>query len=188
VAPDSSAAPLIEGSAAPVIPAEVQRETQVELERAHDLLAAGKLERAITVLEESLRSHPDAEVATALGELRTIRRSSKRLQRRPRDPYAHYELGRALFAQECGPQALKHLEQACRLRPSWLDAHLLRAYELHWEGRWREAEAAYQTVLAIDPIHQIARRGLTAVRAYQSPDALMGDGDLPGQYLSSAAN
>jgi Flp pilus assembly protein TadD len=114
-------------------------------------------------------------VAAALTELRTIRRSRKRLQRQPRDPYTHFELGRALFAQERGEEALGHLEQACRLRPSWLEPHLLRAYELHWQGRWREAEAAYQTVLSLEPAHAIARRGLGAVRLGQSPAALMPD-------------
>lgn len=145
----------------------------LDLSAVNALVEAGKIERAISIIEHALRTHPDTEKAVVLDELRTIRRSRKRLQRRPRDPYAHFELGRALFAQECGQEALKHLEQACRLRPTWLEPHLLRAYELHWEKRWKEAEAAYQAVLSLDPNHSVARRGLNAVRLGQPPDALM---------------
>jgi tetratricopeptide (TPR) repeat protein len=144
-----------------------------ELAQAQDLLAAGKLARAIGLLEQSLHRYPDAEVATALDELKTIRRARKRLQRHPADPQAHFELGRALFAQELGEEALEHLRLVCRARPTWLEPRLLCAYEWHWRGRWREAEAAYLAVLAIDPAHVVARRGLTAVRLGQTPDALV---------------
>jgi Flp pilus assembly protein TadD len=146
---------------------------QEELARAQKLLAAGKVTRAITVLEASVRDNPDTELVATLGDLRTIQRASKRLQRHPNDPRAHFEIGRALFSQEQGPRALDHLDTACHLRPGWAEAHLLRAYELHWEGRWPEAEAAYGAVLALDPTHAVARRGLLAVRAYQPPDALV---------------
>jgi tetratricopeptide (TPR) repeat protein len=162
--------------------APVPRTSRVELERASELFVAGKIERAITTLEVSLRGYPDEEVATTLDELRTIRRARKRLQRRPNDPQAHFDLGRALFAQEYGSAALPHLETACRLRPAWLEAHLLRAYELHWQSRWREAEAAYQAALAIDPAHAVARRGLTAVRVCQPPNALVVGHEPPGHY------
>ena len=152
---------------------------QAELARAQDLVAAGKLDRAIGVLEASLHSHSDEELIIALEELRTIRRARKRLQRHPEDAQAHFDLGRALFAQERGCEALIHLEQACRLRPCWTEAHLVRAMELHWQGRWREAAAAYKTVLTLDPAHLVARRGLTTVRMCQPPDALLSSQDLP---------
>ena len=147
--------------------------SQEEMARAQKLLAAGKVTRAISVLEASVRDHPDTELVASLSDLRTIQRASKRLQRHPNDPRAHFEIGRALFSQEQGPRALDHLDTACHLRPSWAEAHLLRAYELHWEGRWPEAEAAYNAVLALDPTHAVARRGLLAVRTYQPPDALV---------------
>lgn len=149
-----------------------------ELAHAQRLLATGKVNRAISALEARLRVAPDAEVAASLSDLETIQRAGKRLQRHPRDPRAHFDLGRALFSQEQGPRALDHLAIVCHLRPSWLEAHLLRAYELHWEGRWREAESAYQAVLQLDPAHIIARRGLLAVRVCQPPDALMLPHDL----------
>jgi tetratricopeptide (TPR) repeat protein len=158
------------------------RASRLDLARAGELVAAGKVERAITTLEASLRDYPDEEVATTLEELRTIRRARKRLQRRSNDAQAHFDLGRALFAQERGSEALPHLEIACRLRPAWLDAHLLRAYELHWQSRWREAEAAYQAALTLDPGHVVARRGLTAVRVCQPPDALLANYAPPGHH------
>jgi tetratricopeptide (TPR) repeat protein len=162
-------------ASAPALPT-----SQEELERAQKLLAAGKVTRAISVLEARVRDDPDAELVATLGDLRTIQRASKRLQRRPNDPRAHFEIGRALFSQEQGPQALGHLDTACHLRPGWLEAHLLRAYELHWEARWQEAEAAYTAVLALDPTHAVARRGRLAVRAYQPPDALIANESVNG--------
>jgi cytochrome c-type biogenesis protein CcmH/NrfG len=153
--------------------------SQADLARAQALAAVGKLDRAIGVLETSLRSWPTEEMATVLEELRTIRRARKRLQRHPDDAQAHFELGRALFAQERGGEALVHLERACRLRPGWPEAHLVRAMELHWQGRWHEAAAAYQTVLALDPAHRVARRGLTAVGLRQPPETLMPSQDFP---------
>jgi cytochrome c-type biogenesis protein CcmH/NrfG len=127
------------------------------------------------------------EIDTTTEEQQVIRRARKRLKRRPNDARAHLELGRALFAQERGAEALPHLEQACRLRPAWLDAHLLRAFELHWQGRWREAEAAYRRVLALEPTHAVARRGLLAVRLCQPPDALLpNDGLAAGSVPASA--
>jgi tetratricopeptide (TPR) repeat protein len=189
--PDAPAAAGI-GTNAPVTTEAVSRPevpapppSQAALARAQALAAAGKLDRAIAVLEMSLRTCPTEEVATVLEELRTIRRASKRLQRHPDDAQAHFELGRALFAQERGGEALVHLERACRLRPGWPEAHLVRAMELHWQGRWREAAAAYQTVLALDPAHPVARRGLTAVGLCQAPEALMPSQDLSaGPHVS----
>lgn len=160
-------------------PAVVAARSQEDLARAQKLLAAGKVSRAIAVLEARLRLQPDAEVAVMLADLRVIHRASKRLRRYPDDPQAHFELGRALFAQEQGPRALDHLTAACRRRPDWLEAHLLRAYELHWQGRWQEAEGAYQTVLSLDPTHAMARRGLLAVRVCQPPEALILPHELP---------
>lgn len=113
------------------------------------------------------------EAAAVSIEEKVIARARKRLRRKANDPEAHFELGRALFAREEGAAALPHLERACRLRPSWLEAHLLCAYELHWQGRWREAEEAYGRVLRIDPLHAPARRGRLAVQLCQPPDALL---------------
>jgi tetratricopeptide (TPR) repeat protein len=181
-----AAPPAIPADASPSAstPAPAAPGSREDLARAQKLLAAGKVTRAIALLEARLRLQPDAEVAAMLGDLRAIHRASKRLQRHPDDPQAHFELGRALFAQEQGPQALAHLDAACRRRPDWLEAHLLRAYELHWEERWQEAEAAYQAVLSLDPTHTLARRGLLAVRVCQSPAALILPHELPGEPAS----
>jgi Flp pilus assembly protein TadD len=159
--------------------------SQEQVTRAQRLLAAGKVTRAISLLEAHLRSQPDADIAATLSDMRTIQRAGKRLQHHPDDPRAHLDMGRALFAQEQGPLALDHLSTACQKRPAWLEAQLLRAYELHWEERWQEAEAAYQAVLAIDPVHAVARRGLLAVRVCQSPEALMPLHDAPPTGMSS---
>lgn len=113
------------------------------------------------------------EAAAVSIEAKVIARARKRLRRNANDPEAHFELGRALFAREEGAAALPHLERAGHLRPNWLEAHLLCAYELHWQGRWREAEEAYGRVLRIDPLHAQARRGRLAVQLCQPPAALL---------------
>lgn len=130
-------------------------------------------------LSGALDAESAIEAAAVSIEEKIIGRARKRLRRNANDPEAHFELGRALFAREEGAAALPHLERACHLRPSWLEAHLLCAYELHWQGRWHEAEEAYGRVLRIDPLHAPARRGRLAVQLCQPPAALLAATEPP---------
>ncbi len=72
-------------------------------------------------------------------------------QAAPAGASAHHGAGLALAAMGRHPEALEHLQAACRLRPAWAAAHFNRGLVLRALGRREEALAAYREAASLDP-------------------------------------
>jgi len=91
------------------------------------------------------------------------------VQEFPGDAAAHVYLANALLASQAGPAAEKEagrlLKQALALQPDAPAPRLAEAALLVSQGRFEEALAQYDTVLARDPGHAVAAAG--RVRAHE---------------------
>ena len=88
--------------------------------------------------------------------------------------YAHYLMARVLYpVRGRRTQALRHAESARELDPNQADVHnLLGVVHRALEQR-QEAERAYRTALAIDPMHALARSNLALLQLGRSPGETM---------------
>lgn len=78
----------------------------------------------------------------------------------PSNPYYQLSLGEACLRVGDWPQAIRHLQRACELKPDLVEAlcQLASAYESF--GKGEAALPVYEKVLSIDRDHLVARAGL----------------------------
>ena len=108
--------------------------TSQTLAQAAELVGREDWARAQRLLEEATRRDPDRELASYLDEIRALRRTRRRLVRRPRDAALHVELGRLYFGLELGSQAAEELRRALELEPTMAEAHFYLALEHLFRG------------------------------------------------------
>ena len=108
--------------------------TSQTLAQATELVGREDWARAPRLLEDATRRDPDRELASYLDEVRALRRTRRRLVRRPRDAALHVELGRLYFGLELGSQAAEELRRALLLEPTLAEAHFYLALEHLFRG------------------------------------------------------
>lgn len=91
------------------------------------------------------------------------------LDRNPSSWMAHNNLGKLLIETN-PPDALKHFDEALRLRPGTAEAWNNRGRILHGAGRVRDAIADYRKAIALDPAVGSAHNNL-CVALFSSGDA-----------------
>ena len=142
------------------------------------MLTQGNARDAVANYEEALRLNPDyAERRT--GEpckrsycFRAARRmrfgtTRKRCGSIPIDAEAHDNLGIALAQAGRLPEAMKHWEEALRLKPDDVEAHMNLGKALEGQGRVPEAIEHYQQALKLRPDFAPAKNALTRLEAGQ---------------------
>lgn len=167
---------------------ESARQAWEETPKAKGLAAAraGQVGLAIKLLEQARRQAPalDRDLEDHLRELRAIRRLEQRLERRPNDAALLLELGRALFAQERGDDALASFRKAAEVAPRHAEAHALIGLELHFRGDYAAAGEAYRRALQLDPWQPLARQFLADAESASHP----GSGTSAGSSMDSQAS
>jgi len=139
----------------------------------HELVGMGKLDEARASLVEAIRLKPDIGAAHAdLGAIagahsefgEAERQLGEAIRLEPANADAQNNLCWVLL-QERREDALSHCDEALRLKPDLLEAHLNRGRALAALGKNAEAEAEFQRVLAADPNRDDARTELEHLRA-----------------------
>lgn len=114
------------GVAAPQAAAVEQRDPAGELSKARELIAAGSLEEAVSLLR-------------------------RLVQRRPRDADAQLLLGTALALLPRRSEALEALNEAVRLRPDFAPGHNALGMALSRFVELEAARQAFERAIALDP-------------------------------------
>lgn len=97
------------------------------------------------------------------------------VEKRPQNPRAHYNLGVFLVKEGARQQAIRHFEEAVRLKPDYAMAYNNLGNTLLLEsGRGQEASACFQRAIELDPDFAEAHNnlGTLLVRAGRLPEAL----------------
>jgi tetratricopeptide (TPR) repeat protein len=82
------------------------------------------------------------------------------VEKLPTNPRAHYNLGVALDQAKAVPDAIRHYEEAIRLKPGYVEAHNNLADDLQLVGRLPEALAQIQEAVRLKPDDAEARYNL----------------------------
>jgi tetratricopeptide (TPR) repeat protein len=112
---------------------------RVLCEKAHPLLAAGKLESAAALIDRLERQHPNyAETWLLVGRLQLLRKNPaaaetafrKHLELNPQSAQGYFQCGLSLLALERFPDAANAFEQATKLKPDFGPAYFNRGVAL----------------------------------------------------------
>jgi tetratricopeptide (TPR) repeat protein len=137
--------------------------------RAADALVAEAMQhvqrrrwgRAQRVLEAAVREGAGEEALQLLDDVRTVRRCLRQLDRWPRDPQLHLELGRRYFSLELGDEALDALSQAVALQSDLAEGHVYLALEHLFRGEhelacrcWERAKELNPSLPAFDVVRE----------------------------------
>jgi tetratricopeptide (TPR) repeat protein len=115
---------------------ELQTGTRARLNRVNGLLNAGRVPDAVLLIKQILRDDPTSDLA-------------------------NMALGRALWQQRDYVSTEKAMAEATRLRPEFIDAHLLRADALLMLERTDEAIASCRAAIKLNPAHALAYYSLS---------------------------
>jgi len=107
--------------------------------------------RAQRALEELVRRDAECEAGAYLAEVRAVRRCLRQLNRRPRDPQLHLELGRLYFGLELGDEALHEFKQVVQIEPSLAEGHFYLAVEYLFRGDEEAARGACERARQLNP-------------------------------------
>lgn len=145
---------------------------------ANDLLAAGKLDKAIEHYKKALEESPDNaathnNLGIALERKKTtaekklaIEHYRKAIESRPDFAEAHYNLANAIEATQ-KQQAQTHYIKAIESRPDFVAAHVGLSASLLRDGRVKAAEAGFREILKMAPTHAKTLRLLGSELAKQ---------------------
>jgi serine/threonine-protein kinase len=180
--------------------------TLVLLGRA--LAGAGRLSKAVEVLQEGQRRHPgdfwlNQNLASSLMRAQPARTAEAvsfyraALALRPHSPAVHVHLGIALYEQGELPEAVAAYRKALALKPDYAPAHNNFGLVLAKQGKLPGAVGAYQKAIAFDPKLALAYSNLglalsrqgklpEAVGAYQKAIAIKPDFAPAHNYLALA--
>jgi tetratricopeptide (TPR) repeat protein len=134
-----------------------------------DLLAAGKVDDAITHFRNALRIEPeDADSHYSLGTAllqkgsidEAIAEFQGALQIEPGDADAHYNLAAAFRQEGKLDEAIAHYQSALQFKPDNAEAHYNLAVALRQEGRVDEAITHYEAALKLKPDNADAENNL----------------------------
>ncbi len=118
-------------------------EVQNELAEARELLAAGSIDSAVSLLRQLIAKHPE-------------------------NPDAHLLLGSSLALAPRQSEAIAELRRAIELRPSFPQAHNTLGMALARFGEPQAAQEAFQRALELDPELAEAHANLGLVLAQQA--------------------
>ena len=135
------------------------------------LLMQGRVQEAVGILEDAVRSSHDPETETQLAiALRRCGRAAEALQvlkravkRRPPFPAAFHELGFLLVKLDHSDEAIKVLERGIALLPDDADLASQLGYVFEARNDRAKARAAFTRALSISPRHPSALLGLAGV-------------------------
>ncbi len=115
------------------------------LKESQELVARGRIHKALRAVDELLRLDPSHSDAIRLRDsLRLLERREKRRFREPRSTQAQLEAGFSYLAHNRNREAIAALTQAGRLSPELHLAHLLLGVAFHREGDVASAKRAYE--------------------------------------------
>ncbi len=109
----------------------------------------------------------NAHHGAALLNLQQYNEAEKRLKKALKIdaelPEAHYFMGNLKYFEYNTNAALKHYNEAIRLRPEYRDALYMRAATYAEMGKYKPALRDYESTLAIDPNLQVARYNIAVI-------------------------
>ena len=127
------------------------------------------------------------EALQLLDDVRAVRRCLRQLDRWPRDPQLHLELGRRYFSLELGDAALDALSQAVALQSDLAEGHVYLALEYLFRGEhelacrcWERAKELNASLPAFDVVRE--QFTLAGQRAAEEGEA----GTLPDRSSRTA--
>lgn len=141
---------------------------------ARALLATEQWREAENVAQSAVNNHPDAPdllrlLAVALANQRRLvaakAAATAAVHLAPQDWRSFYTLAQVdVIAGGVGRYSRDNAWHAIQLNPAIPDSHVLYGHTLYATGYTREAAAAYEAALALDPTHSDAQIGVTAVQ------------------------
>jgi tetratricopeptide (TPR) repeat protein len=151
------------------------------IEEARILLKNEEYERAIELLEELYKNHPDLEVEKILvkslyaygGYLnddyvleyeKSINYFTRIIEINPNDYRAYYNLGIAYYNLERFEEALKSYRIAISIKPDYKHCYYNIGLIYESTGKFEKAAEAYEKALGIDPNYIYAMHSLKAVK------------------------
>ena len=128
-----------------------------DIETGSALIRQGKLDQAISLLQETIRLNPDnATLHYNLGNAlakkgqtdEAIRQFQEAIRLKPDYAEAHYNLGLALVTKGQTDEAIRQFQEAIRLKPDYAEAHYNLGIALGRKGQMDEAIRQFQEAVA----------------------------------------
>jgi tetratricopeptide (TPR) repeat protein len=139
---------------------ELQTGVEARIARAERLLQAGHGSEAFALLQQTIRTHPEADraylvlgrVALAEKELGLSEQALRQAVRQAPDAVVpRFLLGCSLFLQEKVPEAASEFRRALRIKPDYAEAHFNLAQCLQKQGEPAAAVEECRTALRFKP-------------------------------------
>ena len=122
-----------------------------QLERGLVHIQQYQWSRAQRALEEAIRHDQSGEAKAYLADVRAVRRHLRQLDRWPRDPLLHLQLGRLYFGLELGDRALEEFRRVVQLDPEMAEGHFHLALEHLFRGEEEQARHAAKIANDLNP-------------------------------------